>query len=210
MVRLRDSLGHELLLTSKHPVITTKGAMPADVRSRLGAPPGCPILVYHGIYSYPPNLESIEFLAREILPRLHGRGVVPKVMAVGPKPPSRSPHPDIVFTGPVPEVAPYLLAADVAIVPLQRGGGTRMKVLDYFAARLPVVTTTKGVEGLPVTDGEHVLVRDDPDAFAAAVVEVLASPSRRSALGAAGRQLVETLDWSRIAERYLVELRARE
>lgn len=185
-------------------------AAPLDVRRRLGIPADRPILAYHGVYSYSPNLEAMEFLAREILPRLHGRGIAPKVMAIGPQPPEESPHPDIVFTGPVAEVAPFLLAADAAVVPLLQGGGTRMKVLDYFAAGLAVVSTAKGVEGLGVTDGEQALVRDDPGAFADAVVEVLASPGRRSSLGRAGQRFAASLDWSRIAEGYLAEYRACE
>jgi len=186
------------------------GAVRGDVRRRLGLALDCPLLVYHGVYGYPPNLEAIHVLAREILPRLHARGVRPKVLAVGPLPPAETPHPDIVFTGAVPDVAPYLLDADVAVVPLRRGGGTRMKVLDYFAAGLPVVSTAKGVEGLGLRDGEHAVIRDDPDAFAAAVAEVLGSPSRRASLGAAGRRFVEPLDWSKISERYLDQFRELE
>ncbi|WP_242394193.1 glycosyltransferase [Anaeromyxobacter oryzisoli] len=181
-----------------------------DTRRLLGLPPDCPLLVYHGTYQYPPNLDAVQVLADEILPRLHQRGIRPKVLAVGPFPPASSPHADIVFTGSVPEVAPYLLDADVAVVPLRSGGGTRMKVLDYFAARVPVVGSSKGLEGLALVDGEQALIRDDPDAFAAAVAELLGSPARRAALAEAGRKHVAALDWSRIAERYLAEYRARE
>ncbi len=176
-----------------------------ESRQRLGLDPGCPLLVYHGVYLYPPNMEAILVLAGEILPRLQERGIRAKVMAVGPHPPAESPHPDILFTGSVPNVAPYLLDADVAVVPLRRGGGTRMKVLDYFAAGLPVVSTSKGVEGLGLRDGVQAIIRDDPESFAAAVAEVLGSPSRRAALGEAGRRYVEPLDWSSIAARYVSE-----
>lgn len=185
-------------------------AAPLDLRDRLGVPRACRLLVYHGVYSYPPNLEAMRFLGREILPRLERRGVAVKVVAVGPFPPAESPHPDIVFVGPVPEVAPYVLGADVAVVPLLEGGGTRMKILDYFAAGVPVVSTSKGAEGLPIRDGVEALVRDDPEAFAAAVAELLAAPERARALGAAGRRFVAALDWSEIARRNLDALRERE
>lgn len=184
-------------------------ASPGETRARLGLAPGVPLLVYHGAFGYPPNLEAIQVLARDILPRLHARGIYPKVLAIGPLPPAVSLHPDILFTGSVPEVAPYLLDADVAVVPLRRGGGTRMKVLDYLAAGLPVVSTAKGVEGLGLKDGEQALIRDDPDAFASAVAELLGMPARRSALAATGRRLVAGLDWSIIGERYVAEFNGR-
>jgi glycosyltransferase involved in cell wall biosynthesis len=186
--------------------VATRG----EARRRLGIGPAVPLLVFHGVYLYPPNLEAMHVLAREILPRLHERGIRPKVLAIGPYPPAETPHPDILFTGAVPDVAPFLLDADVAVVPLRRGGGTRMKVLDYFAAGLPVVSTAKGVEGLALRDGEHALIRDDGAAFAAAVAELLDSPASRAALGAAGRRFVEPLDWTAISARYLEAYRAVE
>jgi glycosyltransferase involved in cell wall biosynthesis len=209
---LRDGVAAEKVRVIPHGVDLSgfAAASRLDARRLLGLPAGCPLLVYHGVYGYPPNLEAMQHLAREILPRLHARGVHPKVMAVGPVPPATSPHPDIIFTGSVPDVAPYLLDADVAVVPLLKGGGTRMKVLDYFAAALPVVSTAKGVEGLDLSDGEQAIIRDDPAGFAASVAELLGDPARRAALGAAGRLHVQALDWARIAERYLDEYRARE
>ncbi len=85
-----------------------------------------------------------------------------------------------------------------------------MKILDYFAAGLPVVSTTKGVEGLGLRDGEQAIIRDEPEAFAKAVSELLESPAKRSALGAGGRRFVESLDWVAIAERYVQEYRGVE
>jgi glycosyltransferase involved in cell wall biosynthesis len=175
--------------------------LPMDLAD-LGVAPGTPVLVYHGTYMYPPNLQAMQVMAEEILPRIQGRGLHPKVLAVGPHPPAHRLHPDILFTGPVDRVAPYLLAADLAVVPLLQGGGTRMKVLDYFAARLPVVGTSKGVEGLPLEDGREVLIRDDYDRFADAVVQLLGDRELAGRLGRRGRELVERLDWRNIAARY--------
>ena len=69
-----------------------------------------------------------------------------------------------------------------------------MKVLDYFAARLPVVSTSKGVEGIPVRDGEEFVLADEPELFAAAVARLLAQPEQARALAARGRAFVEQLD----------------
>jgi len=184
------------------------GAEPRDVRREFGIGRATRILVYHGIYNYAPNLEAMELMAQRILPALRARGIAVKVLALGRDPPARSPDPDIAFTGPVPAVAPYLLAADLAVVPLRSGGGTRMKVLDYFAARLPVVSTAKGVEGIPVRDGVEVALADEPERFAAAVERLLQHPDEARALGARGRAFVEPLDWLAIARRHAALLEA--
>jgi glycosyltransferase involved in cell wall biosynthesis len=66
-----------------------------------------------------------------------------------------------------------LAGASLAVVPVRYGGGTRVKILESFAHRVPVVSTSLGAEGLDVEDGVHLLVADDAEQFAAAVVRVL-------------------------------------
>jgi glycosyltransferase involved in cell wall biosynthesis len=177
-------------------------AAPRDVRREFGIAPGVAVLVYHGVYSYAPNLEAMQVMAAEILPALRARGVAAKVLAIGREPPPTPLDADIIFTGPVPSVAPYLLAADLAVVPLRQGGGTRMKVLDYFAARLPVVSTAKGIEGIPVRDGVEFVLADKAQPFAEAVRRLLERRDEARALGARGRAFVEPLDWLAIARRH--------
>ncbi|MCB1866098.1 MAG: glycosyltransferase [Chromatiales bacterium] len=178
-------------------------AVPLDLQTHYAIEPGTPVLVYHGIYGYPPNLEAMQVFAKEILPRIHARGLRPKVLAIGRHPPARPLHEDIIFTGSLPALAPVLRAAQIAVVPLMQGGGTRMKVLDYFAANLPVISTSKGVEGLPVRDGREVVVRDDFGAFAAAVVDLVQNPDQARKIAAKGRALVERLDWREIGAQYV-------
>jgi glycosyltransferase involved in cell wall biosynthesis len=177
-------------------------AVPRDVRREFGIAPDVAVLVYHGVYNYAPNLEAMRVMAAEILPALRARGVAAKVLAIGRDPPPEPLDPDIIFTGPVPSVAPYLLAADVAVVPLRQGGGTRMKVLDYFAAGLPLVSTAKGVEGIPIRDGVEFVCADEAQPFAEAVRRLLERPDEARALGARGRAFVEPMDWLAIAQRH--------
>lgn len=176
---------------------------PDDLCKRLGIAPGRPTLVYHGTFRYPPNLEAIRIFASEILPRLNARGLDPLMLAIGADPPDRDLHPQVVFSGGVDSVAPYIKAAHVAVVPLLKGGGTRMKVLDYFAAGVPVVSTAKGVEGLEVRDGIQLLVHDDWDAFAAGVARLLREKALARTLGTAGRRFAEQHDWLTIAGHYV-------
>lgn len=175
-----------------------------DLHQHFSIPGDTAILVYHGTYLYPPNLEAMQVMAERILPRLREAGVRCKVVAIGRHPPAETLDEDILFTGPVAAVAPYLKGADLAIVPLLQGGGTRMKILDYFAAGLPVVSSAKGIEGIPVHPGETAWVVNDVDAsFVEAIRTLLTDRERARALGRSGREFVESLDWEAIARRYL-------
>jgi glycosyltransferase involved in cell wall biosynthesis len=99
--------------------------------------------------------------------------------------------PNIQVTGPVEDAVRELASAQVAIVPLLSGSGTRLKIIEAWAAGLPVVSTTLGAEGLPGRDGESLLLADTGPAFAAAVSRLLASPALRQTLGMRGRMSVE-------------------
>lgn len=177
-------------------------AEPVDLRARYGVPADHAILVYHGIYSYPPNLEAVEELSRSLLPRLKLQGVAATVLAIGPEP-SDQPLDGVVFTGPADDLAGYLKSGDLAVIPLRDGGGTRMKILDDFAAGVPVVTTRKGMEGIPVEHGRQLLIVDDPDEMARAVIDLLNHPEKSQALRENAYAWVSQFDWREIARRYV-------
>ena len=153
--------------------------------------------------AYWPNLEALQVFADELLPRLDALGLDCHVLAVGREPPSASPHPRIHLTGSVDAIAPWLKAADIAVVPLLEGGGTRMKIIDCFAAHLPVISTSKGIEGIPVVNGKDALIIDDWDEMAAAIVRLRNHPDEAADLAKAGHALATGLDWTAIAARYL-------
>jgi glycosyltransferase involved in cell wall biosynthesis len=91
-----------------------------------------------------------------------------------------------------------LARAQVAVAPVLAGSGTRLKILEAWAAGLPVVSTTLGAQGLGARDGENLLLADGGPAFAEAVSRLLASPDLRESLGAAGRLLLEKeFTWER-------------
>jgi glycosyltransferase involved in cell wall biosynthesis len=105
----------------------------------------------------------------------------------------------VEFTGYLDDVRPAVARAWAEVVPLRKGGGTRLKVLEALALGTPVVSTSKGVEGLDLEDGRHVLVADTADAFAAATERLLGQPELRARLGEAGRQVVrQRYDWRAI------------
>jgi glycosyltransferase involved in cell wall biosynthesis len=90
--------------------------------------------------------------------------------------------PAVTVVGAVPTMESELARADVAVVPIRYGSGTRLKILESFAHRIPVVSTTLGAEGLDVRDGVHLLLADDPTGFAAAAARLLTDPDLRHSL----------------------------
>jgi glycosyltransferase involved in cell wall biosynthesis len=105
-------------------------------------------------------------------------------------------------TGWVDDVRPYMWTSAAMVVPLRRGAGTRIKILEAMAAGLPVVSTAIGASGLHVSDGDHILLADSPAAFAAAVGKVLDDASLARRLRVNGRALA--------ASRYEWKAAARE
>jgi glycosyltransferase involved in cell wall biosynthesis len=94
--------------------------------------------------------------------------------------------------------------AAVYVVPIRVGGGTRLKIYEAMAMEKPIVSTTVGAEGLPVQDGKHLLVADDPDAFAKAVLRLLADPGLAEEMGrCAGRLVTQHFSWEKVTDRFL-------
>lgn len=81
--------------------------------------------------------------------------------------------PNVTVTGRLETVLPYLCNTDVALVPLKFESGTRFKILEAAACKVPLVSTTLGAEGIPVVDGEHILIADEPESFAMAIIKLL-------------------------------------
>jgi glycosyltransferase involved in cell wall biosynthesis len=164
-----------------------------------------PLLLFTGTLSYPPNAEGARWLVREIWPLVRARVPRAGLRIVGPNPPAELTalrEDGVTVTGRVPDVAPHFAEASVVVVPIRSGAGTRLKVLDALAAGRPIVSTAAGAEGLAVRDGEHLLLAEGAEAFAAAVVRLLEDPGLRDRLAAEGRRLVEReYDWRALGER---------
>ena len=199
-----DGVHPDLLHTVPHGVNLVEFDAPSgvDARAEYGIADDCPLLVYHGTYSYPPNREALQIFADILLPGLEARGLECHLLAVGRNPPATRPHPRIHLTGSVESVASWLKAADLSVIPLVEGGGTRMKIIDCFAASLPVISTSKGIEGIPVEAGKQALVLDDWEDVISAIIELWEDPERAAELALAGRRLADSLDWNAAAEKY--------
>jgi len=98
--------------------------------------------------------------------------------------------PNVTATGRVDSVLPYLCHADVALVPLHFESGTRFKILEAGACGVPLVSTTLGAEGIPVVDGRDILIADEPDAFADAILRLLEDRPLAARIAASCNRLV--------------------
>lgn len=178
-------------------------AAPTGIRARYGIAEDTPLLFFHGTLHYWPNTEAVRFLAEQLLPRLLAERPTLRALVVGQSPPRYFAHPAMIFTGPVEDLAAHIATADVAVCPIFAGGGTRMKLLEYLAAGKPVVSSTKGAEGIAYRAGEHMEVADDAESMCAAVLRLLDHPADAMALGLRGRAFARRYDWSSIAQAYL-------
>lgn len=153
-------------------------------------------LIHPGSITYAPNLEAVVWFLANVMPKI--RAARPDVElwvtgATGDLPIERIPNAGWArFTGPLPEVKTAIGGSTVTVVPLLSGGGTRLKVLESMALGTPVVSTSKGAEGLEVTDGEHLLIGDAPEAFADRVLAVVNDPALAGRLSSAARARVES------------------
>ena len=156
-------------------------------------------LVFTGLMRYRPNVDAVRHFVRTTLPLI--QRVRPNtrltIVGAGPSPEVlRLAGPDVRVTGTVADVRPFLERAAVVVVPIRTGGGTRFKIAEGLAMGKAVVSTTIGAEGIGVGHEEHLLLADDPAAFAEQVLRVLEDRRLAGALGAAGRDFAERyLSW---------------
>jgi hypothetical protein len=151
-----------------------------------------PVVLLQGSLGYPPNIDAAQWLTTTIAPKVRTHVPGLEVRLVGrPATSIRKLHEPGVVTvvGEVPSMSTELAQASVAVVPIRYGGGTRLKILESFAHRVPVVSTTVGAEGLAVQDGVHLLIADDPDEFAAATVRLLGDAALRTRIAGEAERL---------------------
>ncbi len=160
---------------------------PGVVEPLAGLPSSA--LVFTGKMDYRPNVDAVLWFAHEILPQIRDTLPHTHLFVVG-----QQPHPrldglrsrsDVTLTGRVPDVRPYLAGAAVCVLPFRMGSGTRLKALEAMAMGRAIVSTTLGIEGIDIVDGQQLLIADDAQAFAAAVVRLLVDEPLRAHLGAA-------------------------
>ena len=162
-------------------------------------------LVFTGSMDWLPNDDAIRHFTDDILPIVRRRVPNVSLTVVGRNP---SPYlteltrkdPSITVTGRVDDVRPYMEKAAAYVVPLRIGGGTRLKIYEAMAMEKPIVSTKVGAEGLPLHDGADLLLADDAQSFAEAIVQLLKEPELAKRIGTrAARTVRERFGWQRVA-----------
>jgi glycosyltransferase involved in cell wall biosynthesis len=161
-------------------------------------------LVFSGKMSYHANISMVKFLAGEITPRVWAKRPKVRLVIVGkdPAPEIRALGTDtrITVTGTVDDIRPYLWKATMAVVPLVYGAGIQNKILEAMACGTPVVTTSKTLSSLGITPGKELIVADEAEGFAQAVLKLLDNPRSQAEVGKAGAEYVGKYhSWKAIA-----------
>lgn len=156
-----------------------------------------------GCFGWYPNEEGMIWFIKEVLPRLRKQVPRPEITVAGSeigrslsgklKQGGIRVYPDI------PDILPFLQNARLLIVPLRIGGGTRIKIIEAWAAGLPVVSTSTGADGLSFRPGVDVMVADDPGQFAEAIYRILTDDDLYQKLRLEGLNNTTNLRWSRLA-----------
>jgi glycosyltransferase involved in cell wall biosynthesis len=172
-------------------------------------------LLFLGSMDYSANVDGVANFVQNISPHIRSRNVELTVAGSNPRravhrivrhAPS---HVRVDVVGFVPDTSPYFESRRIFVVPLRYGGGTRLKILEALARGIPVVSTTPGCEGLELEDGHEIVVRDDPDGFAAALDEMFVDDELCLRLARAGRLAVgQRYDWQAIGGRFAESLSA--
>ncbi len=162
---------------------------------------GSPKLVFTGAMDYRPNIDAAQWFVSDVLPRVRQQHPGACFYIVGSKP-----SPDVMkledidgvtVTGRVPDVRPYLAAADVSVAPVRIARGVQNKVLEAMAMGKAVVATEAAFSGIDAVPGRDLLVEDSAEAFAAAIDSLIHDPKRADACGAAARRrVVEGYSWA--------------
>lgn len=172
------------------------GGDPERARADLGVSPEATLCAFVGACDYDPNRVAAEHVRDRIAP------ACPDVefVVVGRDPPKMD-RPNVRAPGYVEDLPGVLAASDVALCPLTMGSGTKLKVMDYLAAGLPIVTTPVGTQGVPVRDGETALVRPVAQ-FPAAIDRLRESPELAARLAESARELGARYSWEGVLADY--------
>lgn len=164
---------------------------------------GTTSMIYPGALTYGPNLDAMSFFTKEILPAIHQKEPAATLRITGSTRDVNLAMLDlnmrVQLTGYVEDIHSLVSQSAVCVVPLRQGAGTRLKILEAMALGTPVVSTSKGAEGLEVEPDRHLLLADSPTEFADQVLSLFHNQGLHNDISKRARQLVEQkYDWDQI------------
>lgn len=192
---------HRVVGPSIRSVVVTPG-VDCDLFQPVAHVDAGPEILFVGSMNYPPNIDAVEYCCRDILPRVAAAipGVRLSIVGANPTPATlRLAGERVRVTGFVPDVRPYYERAAAVVVPLRVGGGIRMKILEGLALGAPMVSTSVGAEGLGLLDGRELLIADESQPFADAVLRLIGDPGLRQRLSQQARDAaVQRFSWEAV------------
>ena len=163
-------------------------------------------LVFGGKMDYRPNVDAVLWFADEVWPLICQRRPSTTWVIVGQKPHERLHRlrglPGVTITGWVESIRPYLVGAQVVVMPFRVGSGTRLKLIEAMAAGRAIVSTPIGAEGFPVRHGDHLLLAETAEEIAAAVLQLLDHPEKQRRLGQIAQQFARQYDWRHVVPKF--------
>jgi glycosyltransferase involved in cell wall biosynthesis len=162
-------------------------------------------MIFTGAFTFEPNYKAMLWFIERVYPLIHKQAPQAKLTITGDHAGRHLPQSErITLSGYVKDVRPLIARSWCSIVPIQQGGGTRLKILEAMALKTPVVATSKGAEGLDVHPQEHLLIADDPVSFANAVLTLFNDRDLHHRLATNAYNLVrEKYDWSVVMPRFI-------
>lgn len=183
------------IVPNYHPLTVVPNGVDLEANTGDFGAPKPDTLIYSGALTYSANFDAMEFFLRDIFPQVKAQrsnahlritggydGTLVERLPLGN---------GAELTGYLDDIRPAVAQSWACVVPLRVGGGTRLKILEAMALGTPVISTSKGAEGLEVSHEKNVLIADNPNDFAQAVLRVLKDKTLRTKLSANGRRLVE-------------------
>ncbi len=160
-------------------------------------------ILFVGGFKHPPNYYGAQAVLDTILPYVAKRDSDVQFVFIGEEPPSwLASSENVKVLGHVPDVRPFIKGADICISPIFHGSGTRLKILEYMALGKPVISTSKGAEGIEVTNNLDIVLENNLETFSEHIVSLLQDKDRCERLGTNARRLVEeNYTWDRVCER---------
>ncbi|NIJ38194.1 sugar transferase (PEP-CTERM/EpsH1 system associated) [Sphingopyxis panaciterrae] len=198
LFRAQSGLGADKVQAVENGIDTAKFD-PALTFDRAGTGGG-PLAVFTGQMDYRPNIDAVRWFAADVLPLIRTRHPAARFAIVGRAPTDEvrglEKQPGVIVTGEVPDVRPWLAAADAVVAPLLLARGVQNKLLEAMAMARPVVASGAAATGIDAVPGEHLLVADDAAAMAAAVGKLFDDPAAAAAMGAAARaRMIARYGW---------------
>ncbi len=162
-----------------------------EARRALGIPVESFVVIFHGSHAHLPNREALEMIRSQIAPNLHAEDIDVLCVVAGAGMPIEQ-SPGYRNLGYLDALEPFFSIADLALVPILSGAGVRMKILDYFQAGVPVLTTQKGIEGIDIQFGHDALVTEPtPQSLTEAILHLKSNPTRLPQLAANARHYLQ-------------------